>query len=61
MANLDLQASKELVQKAEAEFLTPNSVQVLSELLELRARIDEAIVTARQSAEKILKTLNEQK
>ena len=61
MANLDLEASKNLVAKAETEFLTPNSVQVLNELLDLKGRIDEAIVTARKSAETILKTLSEQK
>lgn len=57
MPSLDMYAAKDLVEKSETEFLTPNSEKILLELIELRKRIDDAIETARKSAENILKTL----
>ena len=54
---VDIDRSKELVKEAKGVFLTPKSVEVLAQLIQLRKDIDLAIVEARQSAEKILAAL----
>lgn len=54
---IDLEKTKDSIEQAHKEFLTPNAPQVLTQLLSLRKEIDKAIEEARTAAKTVLETL----